>query len=80
MITYKRDCWPDEDRPTELYLHIYIEGEDIDSGRIVIFEDEIHFDMDFTLKTSEEINQWSKIVKRAWQIKKEQDKKGWGKR
>lgn len=78
MITYKTDCWQQKGKePQELYLLLYRNEDNI--GRIVIVKSKIYIDsLDFVIETLEDMNCLIKILKAAWDMKEEQDKKGWG--
>ena len=76
MLKTKEDCWPDDDNPSERYL--YVTGPNCFKTRIVILEDNVYADdTEIMFSTGEELVDWIEVLKKAWRIKAEQDKKGW---
>ncbi len=81
MLKIRQDCWPDEDNPSERYL--YVSGDSLRFGdtRIEIFEDEVTADdTDITFSSKAELEEWIRVLRKAWRIKAKQDVKGWRKR
>lgn len=78
MLKTRQDCWPDDDNPSERYLYVS-DGET--ETRIEIMEEGVTADdADITFKTKAELVEWIRVLRLAWHIKTEQDKKGWRKR
>jgi len=76
MLKTREDCWPDDDNPSERYL--YVDTGDGCETRIEIFEDRVTADdCDLIFSTGEGLVDWIGVLKQAWRIKTEQDKKGW---
>ncbi|KKL75921.1 hypothetical protein LCGC14_2050010 [marine sediment metagenome] len=75
MIKCKKGGWPDVEHPSELYLHIHRDGEQIE--RIVILKDGVYVDLDIKLETEAEMLQLTSIIKTAWCWKTKQDMAGW---
>lgn len=78
-LTYKIDHWPSSGLPEEVYL--YVSRGKAHVGRIVIHDYRIDFtDLLMQPESKDELNQWIEMLKKAWEIKEKQGKKGWGKR
>ena len=79
MLSVRQDCWPDNDNPSERYL--YVNGPGSVDTRIEIMEDNVFADdADIVFGTKAELDEWVRVLRMAWTIKEEQDKKGWRER
>ena len=78
-LVYKVDKWPELGKPEEIYL--YVSNGKAHAGRIVICNYRVDFtDLVMQPESKNELTQWSDILLKAWQLREQHDKRGWGSR